>query len=458
MWHNIFFAFVDLFYDLLEHHIISRDKHNSERDLLFLLSIVAMPFILLFGGKIISTYFSFQLFWDALYKLAPVWVPLVLLSVFTDKWFDYIRRDNIAKEGSVLLEVRIPKETNKSPLAMEIFFTALYQTGSVPYQDTYLKGKTRPWFSFELVSIDGVIHFYIWTWKKYRNLIESQLYAQYPNIEVYEAEDYSLKVQHDPVNMPMWGTYFTLTDPTVYPIKTYVDYGLDKLDTKEEYKIDPITSVLEFMGSMKKGEQIWIQILIQAHRKVGLKEGYLFEKGNWKDEILEEIEKIREDATPEREGENEFPGVPMLTKGQQEKIASLERSMSKFPFETSIRGFYIATKESFSNTRFAGLIGSFRQYNSNYSNGFKLGKFTDFDYPWQDFKRMRRNHLEHHFLHAYKARSFFQPPFKFYDQSPYILTTEELATIYHFPGSVAQTPTLARIPSKRVEPPSNLPI
>ncbi len=38
------------------------------------------------------------------------------------------------------------------------------------------------------------------------------------------------------------------------------------------------------------------------------------------------------------------------------------------------------------------------------------------------------------------------------------MTTEELATIFHIPGKVASTPTLARIPSKRSEAPANLPI
>jgi len=41
---------------------------------------------------------------------------------------------------------------------------------------------------------------------------------------------------------------------------------------------------------------------------------------------------------------------------------------------------------------------------------------------------------------------------------PYILTTEELATIYHFPGSVSTTPNLNRVPSKKAEAPSNLPL
>ena len=362
--------------------------------------------------------------------------------------------------GSVLLEVKLPKETMKSPLAMEIFFTSLYQTGSATFSELYWKGKVRPWFSFELVSIDGQVKFFIWAHKKWKNLIETQIYAQYPNVEIHEAEDYMSWVPHqpDPVNLPMWATYFKLMKENIYPIKTYVDYGLDK-DPKEEFKIDPMTSVLEYLGSLRKGEQAWIQIIIQAHRKLTTKnDAVLFDKPDWKHEVRHEIEKIRKESVIENPG-SEFPGMPNPTKGQQNTIAALERSVSKFPFEVAIRGCYIAKKEAFNPISITGLIATFRQYSSNDDvNGFKLGWFTDFDYPWQDFRRIRRTHAEKEMIEAMKLRSFFQPPFKNFEGSPIILNTEELATIYHFPGSVAATPTFERIPSKRSQAPSNLPI
>ncbi len=46
------------------------------------------------------------------------------------------------------------------------------------------------------------------------------------------------------------------------PIKTYVDFGLDK-DPKEEFKTDPLTQILEAMGSIGKGEHMWYQVLVQ---------------------------------------------------------------------------------------------------------------------------------------------------------------------------------------------------
>jgi len=38
-----------------------------------------------------------------------------------------------------------------------------------------------------------------------------------------------------------------------------------------------------------------------------------------------------------------------------------------------------------------------------------------------------------------------------------VLNTEELATVFHFPGSVAQTSGIGRIEAQKAEPPSNLP-
>lgn len=220
-----------------------------------------------------------------------------------------------------------------------------------------------------------------------------------------------------------------------------------------------MTATLEFLGSLKKGEHVWIQIMIQAHKKLKLADGVLFARPDWKADARKVIKEVMKSATVKPEGQEEGNGYINLSPGETDKVKAIERSLAKFPFETMIRGIYLSEKESFNPNNIPALIGTFRQYNSNELNGFRLGWITDFDYPWQDFRRMRRNTAERQMLDAYKKRSFFQYPYKnLHIKKPFILTTEEIATIFHFPGGVAKTPTVDRILSKKAEPPANLPM
>jgi hypothetical protein len=372
-----------------------------------------------------------------------------MARVFFKNWIKYARAKFMAEQNHIILELRLPKEVKKSPAAMELFIAALYQGGGEGnWWDKYVKGGMRTWFSLELVSIEGQVRFYIWTRERFRKIIEAQLYSQYPDIEITETEDYTKNVNFDE-NTEMWGCLFEKTKPSFYPIKTYVDYGLDK-DPKEEFKVDPITPVIEFLGSLGKGEQAWIQILIRVHKKEMKKPGSWFEMVDWKHFAKEEItQKMKRNK-----GEGETSD--RLTKGEKGAIEAIERSITKLAFDTGIRTIYIAEKKKFSKSNIAGMTGSFRQYNSDNLNSFAPKKTTSFDYPWQDFMNYRLNKMKAKILKAYKERAFFRPLYD--DYNTFILNSEELATVYHFPGGVAQTPTFARIGSRKAEAPANLPI
>lgn len=390
-------------------------------------------------------------FLDTIILLAPVWVTILLVVLLWKTWMRYIQADFIAKEKKILLEVRLPREIEKSPLAMEVALTSLYQTGVATLIEKYWGGKVKPFFSLELESREGEVHFYVWTWRRFKNLVESQIYAQYPAVEIYEVPDYTTWLTHDPVEFPLWACEFKLVKPDPYPIKTYIDYGLEK-PAEEEEKIDPMTSVIEYLGSMRQGEHVWIQIVIQAHTKTRRAPGHLFKREDWKEEAKREVEKILKEFKPKEKGI--FPRP--MTKVEEQAITAVQRSVDKYPFEGGIRGFYIARKESFNPVGITGLIGSVRQYGSNNLNSFRLADYTDYDYPWQDFRRIRRSYWEREFIEAYRQRQFFREPHK--RKHVFILNTEELATMFHFPGRVAQTPTVERIPSRKVQPPANLPV
>ena len=401
----------------------------------------------------------------------PIFLPIILIIVFWMLRFRWLTLKFVQSQKSALLEIKLPKEVLKSPAAMEIFFSYLSQGGAGSYGEAFIDGKTRPWFSCELVSTGGEVRFFIWcSQAKFKGIVEAQLYAQYPNVEVHEIDEkdeYTNAVTFDMEKYGMAGVQYGLTKHDAYPIKTYIDYGLDK-DQKDEYKIDPLTSVLEFLGSLKAGENAWIQILIQKHEKEGWKHGIWKEGRDLKAEIAEKIEEVRQKAVPKSDDKT-APKFPNPTKGQTEIIAAIERNASKTPFDCMIRSIYIAEKTAFNGANIGGLIGGLRQYGSNHMNGFKptfgggvgdlredLARFLPFvkkSNEAQVFKYKKA------LFHAYKLRSFFQWPYKHYKSKPFVMTTEELATIFHFPsGIVAQTPTLKRVGSKKSEAPSNLPI
>jgi hypothetical protein len=99
-----------------------------------------------------------------------------------------------------------------------------------------------------------------------------------------------------------------------------------------------------------------------------------------------------------------------------------------------------------------------KHFNYEHLNGFKANGdkwHPSIGDPWTDFRNWRRNKYGKLALMAYKRRSYFHPPFV---SKPMVMNTEELATIYHFPGSVSQTPNLDRVPSKKAQAPGNLPI
>ena len=409
------------------------------------------------------------LVYKMIFIISPIVLPIILIYISVLLYVRYVQLKYISKLKSFLFEIKIPKNILKSPLAMEIIFGAMQASGAATYTEAYLEGKVRGWFSLELASIEGQVHFYIWSSEpKFKKILEAQIYAQYPTVEIYEVppeKDYVRLFNYNPLKHIIWGLQFKLSKADIYPIKTYVDYSMDK-DQKDEYRIDPMTAVLEFLGSAGKGQQIWMQILIKMHKEEGLKEHRMTEKPLWNDAVEEEIKSIKKKATPESKGD--FPGFPNMTKGQTETIAALERSRDKMAFYTMIRGFYLAEKEKFNPAYISGYIGAMRQYSSVNLNGIRMSKWTDVSDNYKDWSTIfpflkpliarRKAMLTNGMYNAYRLRSFFYPPYQNYKQNPFILNTEELATIYHFPGNVSATPTLEKIASKKSEPPSNLPI
>lgn len=424
-----------------------------------------------FGDYFPYLYSHFQqtLLPDVLQILIALAFPalaIILFIIFKPIWIDYVRAKNFFKTKYSVFEIKLPKETMKSPKAMELFLHALHNTSDGGWIKQFWNGETRPWYSLELVSVEGKVKFMIWGESGRKVGLMSALYAQFPGIEVHEVEDYTKGVNYDGKTMKVWAAEFKFTSKNpAYPIKTYVDYGLDK-DPKEEFKVDPLVPGLEFLGSVGANQQVWIQLIIRAHKDEQSLPGHLFKTTDaWKDaaekeinEIMKRDPKTKIAGTKDKESGRITP--PTLSDAEKMKVEALSRSITKLPFDVGIRCLYIAKKESF-DTPFGigGLISFFKAFNTENLNGFKPNgdHWTPWlDAPWKDFRDIRRDRFSNEAFLAYKMRSYFYTPFN--GNPPLVLNSEELATVYHFPGSVALTPSLERVASKKAGAPPNLPI
>lgn len=391
---------------------------------------------------------------------SPVWLPIGLWIAAWYAWIFYVRTLFLSARDPILLEIKVPREIMKSPRAMEMALTSFWiNSGEVTFIHRAWNGSVRPWFSLELASFGGEVHFYVWCWKTYKNVVESAFYAQYPNIEIREAEDYALRHPFDPDHSYFCTDYMYEPKGDEYPLKSYIDFELDK-DPKDEYRVDPLGQVFELLSGIKPHEMIWVQIMLRKEGKSGILNRT---DTKWAERIDKAVKDIRKKASISP-GKEEAPesdekkyGFPRPTWGETRVIETLERHKGKLPFEVGIRAIYTSTKGSHGPTATA-MRWMWRPFNSpDFLNGLRpKGSWGHnvFDYPWQDWNGIRDRLMSQRYLDAYRRRSWFYEPWKV---PSIVMSTETLATIYHFPSATIMSPGLQRIPATKAEPPPNLP-
>lgn len=426
----------------------------------------------LFLGNLIPSLPLFTFNW--LFGTAPVWAPIALLIGAYKTWVWYIQSLFLSGRNPVLLEVKMPRDVYKSPRAMEIAYTVFsISSGETTFLQRAWKGQVRPFFSFEMASFGGEIHYYIWCWRNYKPKVEVALYGQYPEVEIFEVEDYASKFEFDPKKHQAYCTDWRLEtyqagisnssfEINAYQPKTYVDFELDK-DPKEEFKVDPLGTIIEFLGGIEPQEQIWVQIVI---RKCG-NMGVIWQSEqdhDWIHMMENEVKKIRQQASdPDDEevlktltSKERARLFPHPTWKQTEQIRSIERHLSKYPFEMGARGIYLTTGHLHSPT-YMGTRWLWKPLgNPNYMSHLRPKRWHNpFDYPWQDVGDFRWNLTIKRFLDAYRRRLFFHSPWVIPTN---ILTNETLATMWRPPSRTVATPGLQRIPSTKASAPPNLPV
>jgi hypothetical protein len=374
----------------------------------------------------------------------------------------------------IVLEIKLPKDVLKPISAMDQVFADLHGIHDIAtWRETWIEGVFQLSLSFEIVSNGGEIHFYIRTPEMWRNFIESNIYSQYPEAEISLVEDYTKSVPHDIPNKEwdLYGTDYINPKDEIYPIKTYPQFETEK-EALEEKRIDPLANLLEGLTTLRPGEQFWLQIL--AKPVLG-KDKPWQEKGK---ELVDKLAKrpakekpkpmIQEAAeilitgkAAEKEEKKEeiFPPEFKLTPGEREVLSAIEAKLAKFGYDCDCRFIYLGKRDVFFKPTTKIGFGFFKEISTENLGGLKPWAKTMTkvkSVPWW-FLDKRRYYLRQRRMLRYYTQRF--PCLFPRSGGTYILNTEELATLYHFPGEiVAPARGVPRVEAKKGGPPTELPI
>ena len=173
----------------------------------------------------------------------------------------FLRFKNALKRGTekkTVLHVSVPKEIETGPIVAEQIFATMHGIHKNLNFAQRLFGGKQDAVSFEIASVDRRINFYVSFHEKLRNLVEGQMYAQYPDAEILEVEDYA-SVQDKEVYANAIGAEIEFTDADVFPIKRYTQFE-DKLT---RVAVDPLSAITSTLTKFNHpSEQAWIQIVI----------------------------------------------------------------------------------------------------------------------------------------------------------------------------------------------------
>ena len=410
-------------------------------------------------------------------------LPLLLWKPFLFFYLQWRRERWAKKQKYILLEIKMSREVTRPFKAMEQVFSSWWMLyDPADWWEKWIEGKFQLSMFVEIVSIGGTIHFYVYIPKSIQNLVESSLYAQYPEVEVsIVKEKYTDLVPQDIPNSQwdIWGCDYEMTKPDVYPIKTYSRFFEEKPEIKAEKRVDPLAQLLEGMSKLRPGEAAWVQLKLtpitnadndfkdRAKRIVDklLKRP---EKNSKPTPILKEASDLllfgkMPGEKEKQKQESVIPPEMELSPGEREVVSAIENKVSKPMFQCWIRFIIMGKRDIFNKANLKNILGFFANFNTENLNGLK---------PWgKSITKIKR--YEHGFLnilfydsllYVRKRRIFKKyiqrlPLFYPHPGKQFVLNIEELATIFHCIGREAvPAPEIQRIESKKSEPPPNLPI
>jgi hypothetical protein len=304
-------------------------------------------------------------------------------------------------------QILLPKDNEIETKAAEHMFSNLMGFRKSPFRALFT-GQYR--ISFEIISKDSGIAFYVAVPDEIATIVEKQINAAYPSAEIT-------------VVLPpeIWDRgKFTkvaklrLKGPGYYPIKQY-----------EDLKNDSMSSITTAMSKMGPNQVLALQYVVQPAND------------NWRLAGRSFINRIKaKNADPEKRSNVD----ESFLEGVEEKI-------SNPGFFTKIRIVSIADDKIQAESQIQNLVSAFEQFTDMNYNRFVRKSIISTKRFIADFIYRRAN-----------VKRFVIPLLNLQIRSNVsILNNIEMASIFHFPNNEITTPNILWLGARRSAAPTNLP-
>jgi hypothetical protein len=295
--------------------------------------------------------------------------------------------------------------------------------------------------ALEIVAYHKEIFFYVAAPSVLAPIVEKTVTTHYPDARIEEISEHNIFSKEREMKGVLAAEGLMHRD-FHYPIRTYV--GMEN---------EPIEAVTNALSMLEPDEGAAIQFLIRptdpkAMKAINSTAQKVIKGPSQTSNVLADFAK---DVARPGSLEQKAPEPYRATAEEEELSKQVSRKSSKFGFETRINIVIAAQNDERANLVFDQIKSAFAQFGSPTANGFKFKKADNENKR----EKLVTNYIFRFFTDTvfggekwFAARRGFNPVF----------STEELATLFHFPNALIQTPGIKWLSSKSSVAPVNIPV
>lgn len=320
----------------------------------------------------------------------------------------------------------------------ENMYNALFSVYKGGFLYSYLH-KNRH-IALEIIASKKEIFFYIVAPTVLAPVVEKAVTTHYPEASIEECGENSIFNQEREMKGVVVGEVFGKKN-FHFPIRTYIDI-----------ENEPLEAITNAFSMLEEDEGAALQILIRPANAKSLKTvdktaQKLIKGPDKKNNFMVDFAK---DLVKPGSVESKEPEPYRATPEEEEASKNISRKSSRFGFETRIRVVVSAKDDYRADMVFDQAKSAFMQFNSPKLNTLKLTKVKG---------KKKKEKVVTNYIFRFFDDSVFGKERLYSKERGYrlLLSTEELATIFHLPNAMVKTPGISWLPSRSSVVPVDLP-